>query len=85
MLIKAAVIRSKGGPFIVEEVELDDPRDDEILVRVIAAGMWALIQFTALRVWHAVLVLVAGFYLALSPAGPQIHEFLARIPALFGH
>jgi aryl-alcohol dehydrogenase len=39
MLIKAAVIRSEGGPFIVEDVELDDPHDDEILVRVIAAGM----------------------------------------------
>jgi aryl-alcohol dehydrogenase len=39
MLIKAAVVRTKGGPFVVEDVELDDPRDDEILVKVIAAGM----------------------------------------------
>ncbi|HUY20256.1 MAG TPA: NAD(P)-dependent alcohol dehydrogenase [Candidatus Binataceae bacterium] len=39
MQIKAAVIRSKGGPFIVEDVELDEPRDDEILVKVVAAGM----------------------------------------------
>ena len=58
---------------------------EAVTLLVIAGGMWALIQFTALRVWHAVLVLVAGFYLALSPAGPQIHEFLSRIPALFGH
>lgn len=39
MLIKAAVVRSKGGPFIVEELELDEPRDDEILVKVVASGM----------------------------------------------
>jgi len=56
-----------------------------VVLLVIAGGVWALIQFTGLKIWHAVLVLVAGFYLALSPAGPQIHEFLSRIPALFGH
>jgi aryl-alcohol dehydrogenase len=39
MLIKAAVVRSKGGPFLIEEVELDEPRDDEILVKVVAGGM----------------------------------------------
>jgi hypothetical protein len=58
---------------------------EAVTLLVIAGGMWALVQFTGLRVWHAVAVLVAGFYLALSSAGPQLHEFLSRIPALFGH
>ncbi|MEE9910083.1 MAG: NAD(P)-dependent alcohol dehydrogenase [Deltaproteobacteria bacterium] len=39
MKIKAAVIREKGKPFVLEELELDDPRPDEILVRVVATGI----------------------------------------------
>jgi hypothetical protein len=56
-----------------------------ITLLIIGGGVWLLIQFSGLRVWHAVLVLVAGFYLALSAAGPQVHQFLSRIPGLFGH
>lgn len=37
--IKAATIRQKGGPFRIEKVFLDEPRPDEVLVRVVAAGM----------------------------------------------
>jgi aryl-alcohol dehydrogenase len=39
MKISAAVVREKGGPFVIEEVELDDPRDDEVLVRIVACGI----------------------------------------------
>ena len=39
MKIKAAVVREKSGPFLIEEVELDEPRDDEVLVRIIASGL----------------------------------------------
>ncbi|WP_118178583.1 NAD(P)-dependent alcohol dehydrogenase [Paraburkholderia phosphatilytica] len=39
MKIKAAVAREKGGPLTLETLELEDPRDDEILVRVIATGV----------------------------------------------
>jgi aryl-alcohol dehydrogenase len=39
MKIKAAVVREKSGPFVLEEVELDDPRADEILVRIVASGL----------------------------------------------
>jgi aryl-alcohol dehydrogenase len=35
----AAVIRDVGAEFALEEVEIDDPRADEVLVRVVAAGM----------------------------------------------
>lgn len=36
---KAAVIRERGGIFRVEEVSLDDPRADEVLVRTVATGV----------------------------------------------
>jgi len=39
MKIKAAVIFETSGPFRIEELELDDPRDDEVLVRVEAVGI----------------------------------------------
>lgn len=37
--IKAAVIRQKGGPFQIEDLIQDDPRSDEVRVRIIATGM----------------------------------------------
>ncbi len=39
MKIKAAVVREKGGPFIIEEIELDEPRPDEVLVRIASSGL----------------------------------------------
>lgn len=39
MKIKAAVVREKSGPFLLEEIELDEPRDDEVLVRIVASGL----------------------------------------------
>jgi aryl-alcohol dehydrogenase len=37
--IKAATIRRKGGPFQIETLSLDEPRSDEVVVRVVAVGM----------------------------------------------
>ena len=39
MQAKAAVIYEKGGSFIIEDIELDDPRDDEVLVKIEASGV----------------------------------------------
>jgi Zn-dependent alcohol dehydrogenase len=39
MRIRAAVLHEPGKPVTVEDVELDEPRDDEVLVRVAAAGV----------------------------------------------
>jgi aryl-alcohol dehydrogenase len=36
---QAAVVESGGAPFTVVDVELDDLRDDEVLVRMVAAGL----------------------------------------------
>jgi|CXWL01.1.fsa_nt_gi aryl-alcohol dehydrogenase len=37
--IKAAVVRKKGGPFQIETLTLDEPRPDEVLIRIAATGM----------------------------------------------
>jgi len=37
--IQAAVLRKKGGPLIIESIEMEGPRDDEILVRIVASGI----------------------------------------------
>jgi aryl-alcohol dehydrogenase len=36
---KAAVVRRKGGPFAIETLTVDEPRADEVLVRIVATGM----------------------------------------------
>lgn len=36
---RAAVIREKSGPFCVEDVEVGEPRPDEVLVRTVASGI----------------------------------------------
>jgi len=37
--IQAAVVREKAGPFKVETVSLEEPRDDEVLIRIVGVGM----------------------------------------------
>ena len=39
MKITAAVAREKFGAFAIDELELADPRPDEVLVKVVASGM----------------------------------------------
>src|ERR671926_915773 len=39
MEITAAVAREKEHPFSVEELELEEPRADEVLVRVVGTGV----------------------------------------------
>jgi aryl-alcohol dehydrogenase len=37
--IQAAVLRSKGGPLKIESLEMEGPRADEVLVRLVASGI----------------------------------------------
>lgn len=37
--MKAAVVREKSGPFVIEDVTLDAPRAGEVLVRIAGVGM----------------------------------------------
>ena len=39
MKIKAAVVREKSGLFHIEELDLDEPREDEVLVRIEGCGI----------------------------------------------
>ena len=39
MKIQAAVVREKAQPFTIEELELDNPQPDEVLVRIVATGL----------------------------------------------
>lgn len=39
MEIKAAVVFETGGDFTIERLELSDPNDDEVLVRIVAVGI----------------------------------------------
>lgn len=39
MKIKAAVVYEKNGPYKIEEVDLADPKEDEVLVKVTASGI----------------------------------------------
>ena len=41
MRVKAAVARAHGAPLAIEDLDLDEPRAGEILVRVIASGVAA--------------------------------------------
>ena len=41
MKITAAVVRERSGPFTIEQVDLCEPRADELLVQVVASGMCA--------------------------------------------
>ena len=37
--IQAAVLRKRGGPLEIESLEMEAPRDDEVLVRIVASGI----------------------------------------------
>jgi len=39
MKTTVAVVNEKGGDFSLEELELEGPRDDEVLVRIVATGI----------------------------------------------
>ena len=54
--IKAAVVRKKGGPFQIETLALDEPRPDEVLIRIVATGI--------LIISHLCLIIIT--YLVIS-------------------
>ena len=39
MKIKAAVVFERSGKFSIEELELDEPKDNEVLVRIVGVGI----------------------------------------------
>ena len=68
-----------------EEPPLTPVTPRELLtLLIIGGGLWALVQFTGLKFWHAVLVFAAGFYLATTTAGSQVSDLVSRILTAFG-
>jgi aryl-alcohol dehydrogenase len=39
MEITAAIIKEKGGKFLLEKMELDSPKPNEVLIKIVATGM----------------------------------------------
>ena len=39
MKTTAYLVEEPGGDFVAAEVELEEPRDDEVLVRIVATGL----------------------------------------------
>ncbi len=39
MNIKAMVVHEQNGPYLLEDVEIDEPKDDEVLIRNVASGI----------------------------------------------
>lgn len=37
--VTAAVVREKAAPFQIENLQLDEPRPDEVMVRIVATGV----------------------------------------------
>ena len=60
-------------------------KDHIVALVIIGAVLWVMYKFAGLKVWHALVVLGIGFYLAVYIFGPQISSFLSRISVLFGH
>ncbi|GGT21533.1 NAD(P)-dependent alcohol dehydrogenase [Streptomyces chromofuscus] len=48
MRIRAAVAEGRSQPLVIEELELDQPREDEVLVRLVATGICQ----TDAHAWH---------------------------------
>lgn len=39
MRVRVAAIEAKAGPFVFRDAEMDEPRSDEVLVRIVASGI----------------------------------------------
>lgn len=56
------------------------------LIALLAAAVWMLYRFAALKLWHGLVCILFGFYLASSSVAPQIRTTVASIlRALTGH
>ena len=60
MNIKAAVARTHGAPLVIEGLVLDDPRADEIVVRLVASGVAAVDREATLGILPMPLPFVPG-------------------------
>ena len=50
-----------------------------IPLAVVALIVWALVQFTAARLWHLLVAVVLGVILSGTILGPDIHQILSQL------
>jgi predicted membrane metal-binding protein len=56
------------------------------LIALLAIAVWMLYRFAALKLWHGLVCMLFGFYLALSSIAPEISSTVTSvIHALTGH
>jgi hypothetical protein len=53
------------------------------LVLVFAVAAWVLYRYGGMKLWHALVCIAFGFYLATSSFGPQINRVISSIVAAF--
>ena len=56
-----------------------------ITLLIVFGGLAALIRFTGLRAWHALVVFLGGFYLAGTVAGAQVTYLVSELLSGFHH
>ncbi|MCA1959422.1 MAG: NAD(P)-dependent alcohol dehydrogenase [Desulfomonile sp.] len=70
--IQAAVLRKRRGPLKIESLELEGPRDDEVLVRIVASGICRT-DIDICDTWH-----VADGPVVLGHEGAGVVEQVGR-------
>jgi hypothetical protein len=56
------------------------------LITLLAIAVWTLYRFAALKLWHGLVCMLLGFYLASSSVAPVIRSTVTSIiRALTGH
>jgi S-(hydroxymethyl)glutathione dehydrogenase/alcohol dehydrogenase len=77
MKIKAAVLYEAGTPLQVEELDLDPPRQNEVLVRIAANGVCRSDYHAMVGEWTLPLPMVLGHEAAgiVEAVGPAVDEF----------
>jgi hypothetical protein len=49
------------------------------LIALLAVAVWALYKFAYLKLWHALVCILFGFYLASSSVAPEIRTTVTSI------
>ena len=49
------------------------------LIALLAVAVWMLYRFAGMRLWHGLVCMLFGFYLASSSAAPEIRTTVASI------
>lgn len=54
------------------------------LVLVFAIAAWVLYRYGGLKLWHALVCIAFGFYLANSSFAPEINSIVTSVISAFG-